>query len=400
MMSRRPKPRRGNKYAAMRGADGRICCTLALGSPLGCSARSVRKRADEPDGAPTVHRARRARVRVADRRRRRGRSCATFPSREPPATAAAVFGVARVEVDEHVHVRRGDSPEHILLMKGRTGGGMALAAAHAQVGIRPAAGEAEARRSHCASTAPRASSSRCATRSTIESLLTARAPLRDGGRSAGRSSRTYVEVKGVAGRIDRGAQARLERQAGVAAGGGIRSSGRHLPAGISTSAPTCSPGDEFRIIYENVWEAWHGRRRRPARSSAPRSSPPAPHLTAVLFEAEDGSGGYYTPDGAGAVARLPALPGRVPGDQLRSSRGALPSHPAPLATASRRRPRGAAGHRARRCRRLGPGGGWMRWARPGRTASSTVGDRVHDLRPPERDRARDRGGRHASSRVR
>lgn len=108
----------------------------------------------------------------------------------------------------------------------------------------------------------------------------------------------FVEVKGIAGRIERGL-----REDTVAAG---------VPARIAADLADIlgwdvdvegglKPGDQFRVIYENIWQVG---------MSAPQAGKVlAAELvvgkttrTAVLFEDADGYGGYYAPSGE-AVSR-------------------------------------------------------------------------------------------------
>jgi murein DD-endopeptidase MepM/ murein hydrolase activator NlpD len=109
----------------------------------------------------------------------------------------------------------------------------------------------------------------------------------------------FVEVKGIAGTIDHGI-----REDTVTAG---------VPARIAADLADIfgwdvdvetglKPGDEFRVIYENIWQVG---------MSAPQAGKVlAAELvvggnkeTAVLFEDADGGGGYYAPTGE-AVSRI------------------------------------------------------------------------------------------------
>ena len=61
------------------------------------------------------------------------------------------------------------------------------------------------------------------------------------------------------------------------------------------------PGDEFRILYEQLYRIDEGgeeRFVRPGRILAARYGGEAGEHTAVYFEAEEGHGGYYRPDGS------------------------------------------------------------------------------------------------------
>jgi murein DD-endopeptidase MepM/ murein hydrolase activator NlpD len=196
------------------------------------------------------------------------------------------------EYDEHVHVRRGDTLEHILALKG-------LGPADAAQWLYAARGVYDMR--HVKPKRgfylrfDRASGQLESVRYEIDdrTLLTLQRRA-DGTVGAWREALPYfTEVRAVAGRIEQGLK---YDTAAVGVPAQIASElvdifGWDLDVGADLS-----PGDEFRIIYESSWEA--GR-------SAPMGGKilgaqvvtRGQTLTAVLFEREDGTGGYYRPDG-------------------------------------------------------------------------------------------------------
>ncbi len=205
--------------------------------------------------------------------------------------ARAVFGSAG-EVDEHVHVQRGDTLEHILLLKG-------LGPSEAWPWLRAAQGVYDLRlvkpKRGFTLRFDRATRQLQSVRYEIDddSLLTLER--RPDGTVVGRREALpyFIEVKGVTGRIDRGLKADT-CDAGVPAQVAselVDIFGWYLDVGANLS-----PGDEFRIIYENMWETGRSVPTSGRILGAQIVTRGAP-LTAVLFEGEDGTGGYYTPDG-------------------------------------------------------------------------------------------------------
>ena len=207
------------------------------------------------------------------------------------ATPPPVFG-SEGEVDEHVHVRRGDSLEHILLMKG-------VGPSEAWPWLRAAQTAYDLRlvkpKRGFTLRFDRATRQLQSVRYEIDdqSLLTLER--RSDGSVIGRREKLpyFVEVKGVAGRIDRGLKAD-SREAGVPAEVAselVDIFGWDLDVGANLQ-----PGDEFRIIYENMWEPGVST-PSVGKILGAQVVAGGGTLTAVLFENEDGSGGYYTPDG-------------------------------------------------------------------------------------------------------
>ena len=108
----------------------------------------------------------------------------------------------------------------------------------------------------------------------------------------------FVEVKGIAGPIERGL-----REDTVAAG---------VPARIAADIADIFGwdvdveaglrlGDEFRVIYENIWQVGMTAPQA-GKVLAAELVVGGKKQTAVLFENEDGEGGYYAPGGE-AVSR-------------------------------------------------------------------------------------------------
>ncbi|MFN8544186.1 MAG: peptidoglycan DD-metalloendopeptidase family protein [Candidatus Binatia bacterium] len=197
----------------------------------------------------------------------------------------------RVPAEEHVHVRRGDTFESILAARG-VGAAEALPwfEAAAQVydlrRVRPRRG--------VTLEFDRASRDLQAIKYEIDDRTLLVVESSDIGIRAYRTSLPYVlEVKGVAGRITRGLREDA-REAGVP------------PRIVSELADIfgwdvdvengLQEGDEFRVLYENLWQVGLGR-GEPGKvmgASIVRQGEP---ITAVYFEDDDGRGGYYQPSG-------------------------------------------------------------------------------------------------------
>ncbi len=207
----------------------------------------------------------------------------------PVDTGPAPYGT-RGTVDEHVHVRKGDTLERIIAVRGIgvSGARRWLSAAEGVYDfrkVRPQRG--------VTLRFDRATRQLEAVRYEVDdsSLLVLE---RDGEQINARLEALpyFHEVRGIAGRIDRGL-----REDTIDAG---------VPAPIAAALADIFawdvdvedglvPGDEFRVIYENLWEAG---RTEPLTGqiigaeivSGGRT------LTALLFEDDEGAG-YYRPDG-------------------------------------------------------------------------------------------------------
>lgn len=212
----------------------------------------------------------------------------------PSDTGPAPYG-SRGTVDEHVHVRRGDTLERIIAVRGIgvSGARQWLSAAEGVYDfrkVRPQRGvtlrfdratrELEAVRYEADDT----------------SLLVLE---RNGDDITARLEALpyFHEVRGIAGRIDRGLREDT-MEAGVpvpiaAALADIFGWDLDVEEGLA-------PGDEFRVIYENIWEAGRTEPLTGQILGAEIVSG-GQTRTALLFEDEEG-GGYYGPDGQ-AVSR-------------------------------------------------------------------------------------------------
>jgi murein DD-endopeptidase MepM/ murein hydrolase activator NlpD len=202
-----------------------------------------------------------------------------------------VFG-SEGDVDEHVHVRQGDTLDHILLMKG-------IGPSEAYPWLRAAQSAYDLRlvkpKRGFTLHFDRATHQLESVRYEIDdhSLLTLER--RSDGTVVGRREALpyFVAVTGVAGRIDRGLK-QDTMDAGLppeVASDLVDIFGWDLDVGANLN-----PGDEYRIIYENLWETGKSI-PSPGKILGAEIITRGVPLIAVLFEADDGSGGYYTPDG-------------------------------------------------------------------------------------------------------
>ena len=194
--------------------------------------------------------------------------------------------------DVHVHVRRGDSLEYILAMKG-------LGPAESAPWVYAARGVYDLRKVRpkrgFTLQFDRTSGELKAVRYEIDNrtLLTLERR-QDGLIDARREALPYfVQTRAIAGRIDQGlksdtAAAGLPEQLVSEL---VDIFGWDMDVGANLS-----PGDEFRIIYEAMWEPGKAAPMGGKILGAQIVSRGYP-FTAVLFERSDGSGGYYRPDG-------------------------------------------------------------------------------------------------------
>ena len=108
----------------------------------------------------------------------------------------------------------------------------------------------------------------------------------------------FVEVKGVAGRIERGLREDSDEFG--------------LPTRVVSDlaeifgwdvdvANGLRPGDEFRVVYEDIWQTG-GARPEPGNVLGAQIVSHGRATTAIFFEDADGKGGYYRPSGD-AVSR-------------------------------------------------------------------------------------------------
>jgi murein DD-endopeptidase MepM/ murein hydrolase activator NlpD len=211
------------------------------------------------------------------------------PSASPTAPAPA-HGT-RGTTDEHVHLRRGDTLESVLLAHG-------VGSGEAQPWITAAAKVYDLRRLR-----PRRGLTLRFDRATrtleaIHCELDDRSLLvleqTPDGIHAERSGLPYfIEVKGVAGRVDHGLREAVEA-AGVP--GRIVSQLADIFGWEVDLENGLHAGDEFRVLYENSWEAG-GRHPDSGNVLGAEISSGGRRLTAVFFEDADGNGGYYAPTG-------------------------------------------------------------------------------------------------------
>ena len=193
---------------------------------------------------------------------------------------------------EHLNVRRGDTLEAILAERG-------IGTAEARPWLAAAARVYDLRRIRPRRgvnlTFDRATHALEAVRYQIDgrTLLVLEAQ-EDGTIAARRELLPYfVEVRGVAGRIERG----LSEDA-VEFG---------MPARVVSDladifgwdvdvAGDLRPGDEFRVVYEDIWQTG-GTRPEPGNVLGAQIVSRGRTTTAIFFEDADGNGGYYRPSG-------------------------------------------------------------------------------------------------------
>jgi murein DD-endopeptidase MepM/ murein hydrolase activator NlpD len=221
---------------------------------------------------------------VAQRTAKRGRTA------RPAPPAGAVYGTRGTD-EEHVHLRRGDSFARVLTARG-------VAAAEAQDWFDAAEPVFDLRRVRprqgLTLRFDRATRTLEALRYEIDDhtlLIVRRTPE---GIRAERSALPYVtEVKGAAGRIERG----LHLDAAVTG----------MPVSVVSELADVfgweldletglRPGDRFRVLYENIWEAGEAH-PSPGRVLGAEIVTGGRAITAVYFEDADGRGGYYGPSG-------------------------------------------------------------------------------------------------------
>jgi len=202
----------------------------------------------------------------------------------------------RGSVDEHIHIRKGDTLENILAARG-------VGITYAREWLSAAVGAFDLSKIR-----PRHGLTLRFDRETreLESIryeVDAKSLLVVESSSDGIQARLedlpyFVEVKGIAGSIERGL-----REDTVAAG---------VPARIAADIADIfgwdvdvetglQPGDEFRVIYENIWQVGM-RQPQAGKVLAAELVIGGKRQTALLFENDDGEGAYYRPSGE-AVSR-------------------------------------------------------------------------------------------------
>jgi murein DD-endopeptidase MepM/ murein hydrolase activator NlpD len=207
-----------------------------------------------------------------------------------PALAARASTPGQVD-EEHVHVRRGDTFGGLLAARG-------VGKTEAQRWIKAAATVYDLRRLR-----PRQGLT-LRFEGTPRSLRAIRYEIDDralliltktlGGIRAERGRLPYfTEVKGAAGVIKRGLREDA-REAGVPASvvselGDVFEWELDLENGLRR-------GDQFRVLYENIWQAGD-KRPQPGKVLGAEIISRGKPITAVFFEDADGHGGYYRPSG-------------------------------------------------------------------------------------------------------
>jgi hypothetical protein len=276
---------------------GAFLCVAALLLPSPGHARSTASSGSGVDGLGVDESRRDTAVSLDDERAGAVESAGPGEvTAEPPGTrdsrSGAAFGVWG-EVDEHVHIRRGDTLEHVLLLKG-------LGTWESAPWLRAAQGVYDLRlvqpKRGFSLKFDRATRQLESVRYEIDgrSLLVLQRAADGYTVTAHREALPYfVEVTGAAGRIEHGLREDTT-EAGVPpsiASEMVDIFGWDLDVGAHLN-----PGDEFRVIYENLWETGKAE-ATPGKILGAQISTYGGTLIAVLFENEDGSGGYYRPDG-------------------------------------------------------------------------------------------------------
>lgn len=214
----------------------------------------------------------------------------TVPETKRVRDVAPAAG-SRGTVEEHVHIRRGDTLARVLTSRGLgSGEAAAWVRAAARVydlrGIRPRHGLTL--RFDRATRALEGIRYEIDDRSLLVLERTA------DGITADRTGLPYfIEVKGVAGRIERGLQEDAAR-AGVPAS--VVSELAEIFGWELDIASDLRSGDDFRVLYENIWQAG-ALRPETGKVLAAGIRARGRDITAVLFEDADGRGGYYKPNG-------------------------------------------------------------------------------------------------------
>lgn len=237
---------------------------------------------------------------------RDGSRRATRSKRTRHPTAARPRAVpergSRGIVDEHVHVRRGDTLASVLAQRGVTSDELwpwlaAAADVYDLRRLRPGRG--------ITLTFDRATRALEAVRCEVDERTMLVLESSTGGVAARREELPYfIEVKGVAGRIERGL-----REDAIDAGVPPRVVGdlADLLGWDVDVESGLEPGDEFRVLYENVWQTGLGRAEAGNVLAATVVSG-GERLTAVYFEDADGNGAYYRPSGTAVTRTLLRYP--------------------------------------------------------------------------------------------
>jgi murein DD-endopeptidase MepM/ murein hydrolase activator NlpD len=223
--------------------------------------------------------------------RRKGRVAKrTAKTRPEPAAPRTEHGTRGID-EEHLHVRLGDSLGGLLAARGvgATEAREWLAAAHDVYDLRQLHP-----RQGLTLRFDRATHALEGIRYEIDDRSMLIVDQTADGPQARRAVLPYfMEVKGLAGRIDRGLRE-------DATGSGVPESVVSELADIFgwelDVANDLRAGDEFRVLYENIWQAGEQRPEAGKVLGAEITSH-GRQITAVLFEDADGRGSYYEPSG-------------------------------------------------------------------------------------------------------
>jgi murein DD-endopeptidase MepM/ murein hydrolase activator NlpD len=211
------------------------------------------------------------------------------PAKDPVSSVPARG--SRGTVEEHVHIRRGDTLARLLMSRGLSPGETgawvrAAARAYDLRGIRPRHG--------LTLRFDRATQALESIRYEIDDRSLLALEWTETGITAERAGLPYfIEVKGVAGRIERGLPQDAAR-AGVPQS--VVSELAEIFGWELDLATDLRAGDDFRVLYENIWQAG-ALRPETGKVLAAGIRARGRDITAVLFEDADGRGGYFRPSG-------------------------------------------------------------------------------------------------------
>jgi murein DD-endopeptidase MepM/ murein hydrolase activator NlpD len=256
-----------------------LVCAASLLAPALCEGVSKRRGARE---GRVVGKPSRGPAAPASKAARRA------PGR--PAASAPAHGTRGV-AEEHVHIRRGDTLETVLTARGLSSkeAGPWLAAAGTVYDLR----KLQPRRG-LSLRFDRATHALEAIHYEIDDralLVLERTPR---GVHARRATLPYfTEVKGVAGRIERGLR---EDATGAGVPPHVVSELADIFGWELDLSTDLRAGDEFRVLYENIWQTGDTRAEAGRVLGAEIVTDGKP-ITAVFFEDSDGRGGYYRPTG-------------------------------------------------------------------------------------------------------